>query len=133
MVDVNKVLFEFLTASGSTLYTLMGTRCYAGSFPTGYTNTQAAIRFERIGGAPDQFVADKEVMFRIRCYGGTGSHKECNALYRALEDKLHGADDARTTTGAILGPMIVSEGQELTDPDTKWPFTTCVARAIFHD
>lgn len=122
MIDTNSVLVEWLKTTATSLYTLVSTRVYCSSLPPGFTNSQAALEVMRRGGRSKLEHAEHAASFQIKCFGGTSSHAEAEAVYRALYDRLQNKSGVDVTSGNIMASEEETIGQSLTDPDTKWPF-----------
>lgn len=122
-VDDIAVVVAHLSASGTSLYTLCGTRVYYGRLPSNYENTQPALLITRRGGIPNPYIPVVQTDLIIKCYGGASSFAQAEQVYRALRDRLHGNENVNETTasGAIVTAEETGMGQPITDPDTGWP------------
>jgi poly(3-hydroxybutyrate) depolymerase len=122
IIDDARVLYEHLAATGTGLYTLVGTRVYYGALPAEYDNTQAAIVYMRRGGQRDPHLPIAQGDWQFRFYGGTSDFKNAEAVYRAAAARLHGVENAASTTGAIVDATETGMGQAILDPQTRWPY-----------
>ena len=122
MIDTNAILCQHLKTAGSGLYALVGTRIYCPRVPAGFTNTAAALEVMRRTGTSKREHEMHEVSFQIKCFGGTNSHASAEAVYRALWDRIHGAEGVTVTDGFIIQAFEDVSGQSLFDPDSGWPY-----------
>ncbi|MFH1719081.1 MAG: hypothetical protein ABIF19_17135 [Planctomycetota bacterium] len=122
MIDCNAVLVEWLKTTATSLYTLVATRVYCPALPPGFTNTQAALEVMRRGGRSALGPTEHAPSFQIKCFGGTDSHAQAEAVYQALYDRLHGQEGHDVTSGNVMSAEEETIGQSLFDPVTKWPF-----------
>ena len=128
MIDTNSVLKAYLKTSGTGLYTLVGARIHMTRVPAGFANTATALEVMRNGGDDDAYVAMHDPTYQIKCFGGTTSHANAQAVYRALCDRLHRASNVTVTGGVIMRADQEILGQDLHDPDTGWPFVLTTFR-----
>jgi hypothetical protein len=121
MNDASEIIRKYLTVSGTSLYTLVSNRVSTPVFPTGFTNTQAAIMFYQESGRShrgEPNVSDNYFIFR--CYGGTASHTDARAVFLALQARLH-TKSGDTTSGGIVEANCVIQIQAGTESDTGYP------------
>jgi hypothetical protein len=123
-VDDIAVVVAHLSAAGSALYTLCGTRVYYGRLPSGYENTQPALLITRRGGQPDSYIGTVETDLIVKCFGGSSSFAQAEQVYRALRDRLHGNSNTNqsTASGTVVTARETGMGQPITDPETGWPY-----------
>lgn len=112
----------FLATSGSSLYTLCGARIYYGRLPVSFQNTQPAVVYQRRGGGRDPYLDTSAPDMQFKCYGGSSNFADAEAVYRALADKLHQAENESNASGGIVSAQETQMGQPLTDPETGWPY-----------
>jgi len=131
MVSTSDVMREWLIVSGTSLYTLCGTRIWCPTKPPSETwsNTSAAIIF-RPRSEKAHFTATPmiETMFDFFCYGGNSTYGSTETVYQALFDRLHGQTGAVATSGTIVTATQISAQQGPPEPDTGWP----VYIAVYH-
>lgn len=126
MTDSIRVIWEFLTTTGTDLYALTGLRVYSPEAPATFRNDQAAIVYEMLD---EERLAEprNSVLIAFRCYGGKRandndySHDDARAVYRALHDRLANADGAAAASGTILVCRQQTGAQSYGEDDTEWP------------
>jgi hypothetical protein len=121
MTDTNAVLIEYLRATSTSLYTLVGTRIYCPRIPAAFANAQPALEVMRRGGSSKREHSEHSCSFQIKCYGGSANYGDAEAVYRALYDRLQNAQGQNTTSGNIMMCREEFMGQSIFDPDTGWP------------
>ena len=102
MIDSAKVLYEYLTTAGTSLYTLNGDNVWTvQGEPIGWNNGTTGIMIELNEAsnysAKDWVQADVTFM----CYGGNDNKGASFAIYAALNDRLNGAQSQIQTSGTI--------------------------------
>ena len=120
MKDTSKIVYEWLAASGTGLYTLCGTRVYTPMLPPAFHNTQAGIVYSVDSEFTHPTAEVHSLICTFKCYGGSASFTTARSVYFALHDRLHGAAGA-TTTGAIMMAFQLSAQALPPDPDEGWP------------
>ena len=124
MIDVPQLIFEFLTTSGTGLFTLVGNRvwCPLVDANSGWKNETAAIVYhpatESNHGAATAVITGNYV---FKCYGGTKQYTNARAVYRALNDRLHGVANEAKTEGSIIWAEQVVSAQLPPEPGTSYP------------
>jgi hypothetical protein len=118
VIDTNNILFDLLKKTGTPLYTLCGTRIYCGDLPIGWKNTSPSIEFFTRGGTSEKAVENIEPSVHFKCYGGTQTYGEAQAVYCALGDILRALENTVTASGTIMTCQEESVGQQLADPDS---------------
>lgn len=122
MVDANKILREYLVVSGTSLYTLVGTRIDTVG---NYDNSQPFIVFARRGGPQTPIYPLQTVQYQFKCFGGVTAPNgglAAQSVAGALYDRLHAISNESTTNGYIVSAIQQQGAQDLVDPDTRWPF-----------
>lgn len=131
MINAPHVIREYLTTTGTSLYSLVADRVYFPYLPPDAENLAACIAFEFQGGTPeaDGLIRNPDVEFW--CYGGgsgTSAWKDPNAAYScylALCDRLATSNQYinRTLTdhGIILSAVQISDGVLVNDARIEWP------------
>ncbi len=122
MIDVPQLIFEFLTTTGTGLYTLVGTRVWCPLAKAEWKNETAAIVYhpaiESNHGAATEVITGSYV---FKCYGGTKQYTNARAVYRALNDRLHGVALETKTEGSIIWAEQVVSAQLPPEPGTAYP------------
>lgn len=123
--NVERIVWEWLTATGTSLYTLCGTRVWHSQHPDSgtWSNAQPAVVFFVTGAGNSTNGQTDDVTIDFRCYGGDRTNAAAQTVGRALYARLQAAGGA-TATGTIHRAFRQSQ-QNLTDPDTGWPFVLC--------
>jgi hypothetical protein len=121
MIDGNAVIYNLLTATGTGLFTLVGSRIYCPHVPVGYANSVTAIEFFRRSGTSMREHETLYPSYQFKCYGGSPNHATAESVYRALCDVLRTAENRCVTGGVVLQTKEEVMGQAMTDPDTGWP------------
>jgi len=135
MTNTSLILWEFLTTSGTSLYTLVGKRIRTdltkddgGTF---WKNSTAAILYTISGETVPNAAQDVTSTVTFRCYSGSDVMSGARAVYSALHDRLRVANNAVTTTGRILNAELVTASQGGFDPDTGWAVYLVTYRITF--
>jgi hypothetical protein len=108
--------------SGTSLYTLVGTRIRQDMLSAGFNNTQAEIVFSQISGGPD--IDTSEICTAViscRCYGGSDLMVDADAVAEALIARCHRAYGKPNTTYGTISAMHVMNKIDSADPDEGWP------------
>jgi len=123
MIDAPQIIWEYLTASGTGLYTLVGARIYSPVAPQEWDNTTAMIVFE-----VDEQIHSKACMSVVDvdffCYGGTENATDAAAVYRALFDRLQNAG------GVVSSGKIESARHTGGDPYEREPTESRYPRGV---
>ncbi|KKN03649.1 hypothetical protein LCGC14_1105530 [marine sediment metagenome] len=122
MIDTTKLIKEYLTASGSGLFTLVGTQVWCPMLPKDFKNTVAAIAFHPEHEEMHAKSAVQRTSFVFMCYGGSSNPANARAVYRALNDRLdlqHGT----VTEGAIILATQTAMSHFI-EPETEYPVST---------
>lgn len=117
MIDENKAIRDFLLTNAA-LVALVGARVWAGTDvpAAGYKPSDGgAICLKVRGGGPDYTDLLLDPSVQLKCYGATAV--TARAVYAALYDALHQAK-----SGTIRHAWCDVLGQDLTEPETAWPF-----------
>ena len=130
MLNPTLTIWQHLTGTGTSLYSLVGTNVWSPAAPDGWLNTSKAVIYETITEDYHVTAGDARVRVQFFCYGGTGSdddYDSADAVYRALYDRLHGVIGARVAAGEIRYARLTDGATGETEPETEWKF----ARAIY--
>ena len=124
--NVERTLWEFLTATGTDLYTLCATRVWHSQYPldSDWTADTAGIVFFVTNGAGPTNGQTDDITVEFRCHGADRTHTAAQAVARALWKRLQ-ASGGSTTSGGKIDRAFRRGQQNLVDPDTGWPFTLC--------
>jgi len=121
MIDTAKVLYEHLTASGTSLYTLNGTRVWtAQSEPVDWNNGTTGIMMS-VSDDGD-YVSPSWVQSSVTfyCYGGNDNASKCQQIYAALYDRLSGVQSQIKTSGTIEWARMFSGDPDDIEPDSGY-------------
>lgn len=118
-VDSFVIVRQFLIASGTDLYALVGDRVGRFRKNPSWTRAQKCIVIEEDGGEPDPDVPVRRPSFSILCYGGSDLVEDAMEVARALSDRLHGVNLETVAAGTIMTALEVYEAAAEFDPDTK--------------
>lgn len=127
MINPTQIIWEHLTGTGTSLYTLVGTRVWSPAAPVSWRNDSAAIIFEIITSDWHTTANDAFVRVMFSCYGGNDTYSAADAVYRALFDRLHGVIGARTASGQISFARLTDGSPGEREPETEWKY----ARAMY--
>lgn len=125
--NAQRIIWEFLTATGTGLYTLCGTRVWHSGYPQRgsgsgqWADGTTGIVFFVVGTETPPNGQTETVTIEFRCHGADRTHSAAQAVARALFDRLQ-ASGGTVTTGYIHRAFRTGQ-QDLIDPDTGWPFT----------
>lgn len=133
MTDSVRVIWEYLTTTGTTLNALVSTRVWAPESPTNWKNEIPCLVFELLD---EERTAEPRTSAQVsfRCYGGKTqdgkdySHDDARSVYRLLADCLNAADGARTSSGTILMCVQTGGTQSYGEDGTDWPVVECQYR-----
>lgn len=133
MTDSVRVIWEYLTVSGTTLYALTGLRVWSPEAPAAWRNADAAIVYEMVD-EERRALPNNSLLVNFMCFGGKRadakdySHDDARAVYRALVDRLAAADGVATASGTILVCTLETSGQSYGQDETEWPMVECQYR-----
>ncbi len=117
-----KIVAEWAEASGTSLYTLVAGRIARHKAPSSFENTQACvvIHGQAMGSEIKAPVQNDRYVFK--CYGGTHSPEDAEAVFEAVFDRFH---DVRgdTTAGGIVRSTFEtgSATDEPAEGGVMWP------------
>lgn len=131
-VDSVQVVHEALTASGSELHALIGSRAYSpvAPHPSVWSNANPAVIYRPLVETTNASGGLEYIEMQFRCYGGSGSYTDARRVYRALRDRLEHSGSRSLTSGRIERAFLVSARQEPLEPETGWPCHTAIYRLI---
>ena len=122
MVDGFEIVREYLVVTGTSLYTLNGTRVSMPELPQNWKNETSAIWFDAASGEYEPGAPVAEDIYTFHCYPGTNSLKDARTLARALHDRLHGANYTHESDGSIMTAWNVGgNGLNFREPETGYP------------
>jgi hypothetical protein len=129
MIDTNKAIRLILIADTALITTVPVTQIQVGPVRSG--TTLPAVTLENVGGETDENLPLISPTVQIRCWSES-SLEEARLVYRLVHDALHdkrgvdlGAD------GFLLNAREAVHGQDLVDPETRWPNVLSVFQFIF--
>lgn len=119
-----QILYEYLTASGTDLYTLCGVRCWLGQAPknANWANDDPALVFDLVSDRLSASGNRRECQFSVRTYGGSDNPDDVETVCEALVDRLGRARRTTLTSGKLERGELVRSLLGLRDPDTEWPY-----------
>lgn len=118
-MNPQKIIRDFITVSGSDLYTLVGLRVWHSGYPDSSLTPDgsAFIVFNLIGtDTPTNGQTELETV-EFKCHGGDRTASSGQAVERALYDVLHCKGNANIHRAARIGRL------DTIDPETKWRYT----------
>ena len=121
--NVQSVVHEWLTTSGSSLYALCAGRVWHSAYPdiADWAEDTAGIVFTFPATTTPANGQTEDVTVEFRCHGADRTYSAAQAVARALYDLLHNKGVA--VTGGSVHKALRKGNQDLADPDTGWPFT----------
>lgn len=129
MIDTNKAVRLILIADAALIATVPIAQIQAGPLRSG--TTLPAVTLENVGGNTDKNLPLISPTVQIRCWSETDP-EEARKIYRLVHDALYdkrgvdlGAD------GFLLNAREAVQGQDLIDPETRWPNVLSVFQFIF--
>jgi len=129
MTDVETIVYQVLTRSGTTLNGLVGARVEFGVAPNNFRNDAATVVFRPEDGGPELFGSPvEEANFLVECWGGdasTDSWAGAHAVYQALKTAWHDVGKVTVATGVMMQGWIEQRGVPLVHPDTKQKYYVC--------
>lgn len=120
-VATEQVIYEYLKASGSGLFTLCGDRIRQFVARKSDDNTTPFVVFRNSGGLSSRSNPTANPRFDFLCYGGSLIWQDAWSVERALKDLLHQATNKTVASGIIRAAFQTNEGQQQMDND-EWPF-----------
>lgn len=135
--NVQRIIWEYITATGTSLYSLIGARAWHSAYPVRgnsagqWPANTAGIVFTIAATETPTNAQTDGVTVEFRCHGGDNTFSGAQAVARALFDRLQ-ASGGSTTSGYIHRAFRRGQ-QDLTDPDTGWPFTLARYSIIIED
>lgn len=123
--NVHRTVWEWLTTTGTDLYTLCATRVWHSAHPDidDWSNTTPGVVFFVTGAKNGTNGQTDDITIDFRCYGGDRTYSAAQAVARALYSRLQAMGG--TTAGGYIHRAFRQSEQDLTDPDTGWPFVLC--------
>jgi len=118
------VILAALTATGTTLYTRVGTRIMAAPADS-YDAAQPGVVVEQGPGTSGAHNPVWVVRAICYCYGGrtNGDRRidECSKTYQVLSDRLRSIEMLTTAGGVLMDAVEVSSEELNVDPDRNVP------------
>ena len=124
-IEPNQIIRQTLIATGTELYTQIGTKAAVLRKQTGWATTDKCVVFAIRGGNTDPDMPVMRVSVQFLCYGGDTLVESATTVYRALVDRLNGANRIGVAAGIMLSAVEEVAGQPLVDPDTKEVYVFC--------
>ncbi len=129
MIDTNKAVRLLLIADAALLAIVPAARIQAGPLRGG--TTLPAVTLETIGGATDDNLPLISPTVQVRCWS-KADPEEARKIYGLVHDALYdkrGVDLG--VNGFLLNAREAVHGQDLIDPETRWPNVLSVFQFIF--
>ena len=127
MINATDILWEYLTTSGTSLYTLVEKQIWSPEAITGWANDTRAVLFDFDTQVLQVNSGHVDAMVQFYCYGATDKYDDADAVYFALNDRLHAATGERTASGVILRAELLVGLPGQREQESEWP----VARALY--
>jgi hypothetical protein len=129
MIDTNKAIRLILVADAALIATVPAAQIQVGPVRSG--TTLPAVTLETVGGETDGDLPLISPTVQIRCWSEKDP-EEARLVYRLVHDALHdrrGVDLG--ANGFLLNAREAVYGQDLVDPETRWPNVLSVFQLIF--
>ena len=129
MIDTNKAARLILIADAALIATVPAAQIQAGPLRSG--TALPAITLETAGGGMDDNLPLISPTVQVRCWS-EGDPEEARLVYRLVHDALYdkrGVDLG--ANGFLLSAREAVQGQDLIDPETRWPNVLSVFQFIF--
>ena len=122
MTNPDAIVATHAKATGTGLYTLIGTRIYLPDLPTGYDNTQACVLVYRRGGNGESYT-NKVIhpSYQIRCYGGSTKISDAEAVALAFYERFNGKHMTQNAAGRIIHVSVSFPQGAQREPDSGYP------------
>jgi hypothetical protein len=145
MVDSNLALVTYLKQSAALVELVTNqdqtkipeqVLIYCGTLPEGYKPeiNGCAITFINRGGAADTEAPIIRPSVQIECWAPALGNQQARKVYRAVFDQLHQKNNIDLgDIGYILSITEEVQGQDVTDPDTKWVSVLSYYRLILRN
>jgi len=127
MLDTNLIIWQHLTGTGTSLYTLVANRVWSPAAPEGWRNDSKAIIYETVTEERHAVANVMRCRVQFHCYGAADTYASANAIYAALHDRLHGVIGVRVAAGQIRMARQIDGATGEREPETEWKY----ARAIY--
>ena len=119
VIDTTKIVHEFLTQGGNPLSASVGNRVWSPIAHSKWNNTTTAIVFHEESGGANQSGAAVKSVFAFKCFGGTNSYVDAQAVFGLLYDRLQSAR-ARLMSGTIMVSRMITHSNLPPEQDTKF-------------
>lgn len=129
MTNSKQVIWEFLTTTGTSLYTLVGTRVWSPSAPPSWRNDTAAVIYD-VSETAHVSGATQEALLTANCYGGTLKHADADQVYRALYDRLQHCGCCQCASGVLISARLISGSVGEKEIETEWPFAAATYAVV---
>lgn len=122
-MDVDQIIHEVLTQTGTALYALVGTRVDYARTAKDFSNTEARLVFRPEGGTGIGGGSGvEEVGILFECWGGDSGPNDwrgAKAVYDALHTLWHDARDVSVDGGVLMHGYLEQRGVPVVHPKTK--------------
>lgn len=126
MTDPDTITYQFLTRSGTGLYTLVGSRVDYAVTPEGFQNTEARVVFRPEDGIDPLWSPVMERNYLIECYGGSNNGwASAKAVWAALRDVWHDEANITLAGGVFLRGWTEQPAVPLLHPKTRHELMVC--------
>lgn len=129
MTSCDSIIFQYLTRTGTGLYSLIAARAYYALPPEGFINTQAALVFRPEDGQSALWgVPLYERSYLIECWGGdasTDTWAGAESVYRALWDEWHDQGGVSVAAGTFLKGWEEQAAVPIVQPQTRLKYLVC--------
>lgn len=122
MVNPDTIIVDHCKRSGTSLYTLVGTRIYMPELPTGFNNSNASVVILRRGGFGLKY-SNAIVMpsYQIRCYGGSTKISDAENVAWAFFERFNAKKMQDGSHGRLLSATCTVPQNAQIEPDSGYP------------
>ena len=120
-IAIDHIVFEFLSASGTDLFTLCNTRIRPFVSWKTDDNSEAFVVYNVAGGDLNIDTAVANPRIEFLCYGGSQDWSDAWAVEEALRDRLQVATQQAVASGVLMFAQQSISGQMQKD-ENEWPF-----------
>jgi len=113
------IVMNWALATGTTLYSLVGTRVAKRRMPSSFKNTAKALC---IHDETTSTEFEPEIVwgtYVFKCYGGTDDADDAAEVFRAVHARFHNKAGDITSGGIVRSTFVT--GTLTYEPDTGWP------------
>lgn len=126
MVDSAQVFWEWATANGTDLYSLVGARVWRPVAHEGWKNTEPAVVYGVSTETHHAAAETVRVTVTCKCYGGSALYRAADVVYRALKARFRGVRGQATDSGHILRCDFITGTTGLKEPQTGYPYAVAM-------